>query len=270
MLPPRAYIFLTLNAIRILSIIALLLVIASNTVTLSDDIKAVNRFVAAGNDANSTSGTANTTAQTYDYDYIPGSTVPNQPAGAFWAVLNRLLIIFQAFVLILSEFGFPSSVFTHYFPVLGKDFGLGALGIIQMLIGAAVLSHHVDTFTLVSAFFLFSLGCVNVFVGLVFRESSKTKRSFTSWREHAKSALPTRVAGVDIRPPAFISKIYTGGTDSPSVGRGSMSKGNDTGVESTNDGFSGFGFGRQGEKAAGLKGFLISKPLESLPRYAPK
>ncbi|KAG1762664.1 hypothetical protein EDD22DRAFT_952955 [Suillus occidentalis] len=26
--------------------------------------------------------------------------------------------------------------------------------------------------------------------------------------------------------------------------------------------------GRQGEKAAGLKGFLISKPLETLPRYA--
>lgn len=49
-----------------------------------------------------------------------------------------------------------------------------------------------------------------------------------------------------------------------------MSKGNDTGAESTNDRFSGFGFGRQGEKAAGLKGFLISKPLESLPRYAPK
>lgn len=50
----------------------------------------------------------------------------------------------------------------------------------------------------------------------------------------------------------------------------------------------GFGFGRQGEKAAGLKGtlvsvmmliafaddfmlagYLISKPVESLPRYAP-
>jgi hypothetical protein len=33
---------------------------------------------------------------------------------------------------------------------------------------------------------------------------------------------------------------------------------------------SGFGFGRQGEKQAGLKGFLISKPVESLPRYVPK
>lgn len=62
-----------------------------------------------------------------------GSTVPNQPAGAFWAVLNRLFIIAQVVVLILSELGFPAKFFNVYFPVLGKDFGLGALGLIQML-----------------------------------------------------------------------------------------------------------------------------------------
>jgi len=278
MLPPRVYTFLALNAIRILTIIALLLVFASNTVTLADDIKAVNRFVAASKNissTNSTSGTANATVQMSDYEYILGSTVPNQPAGAFWAVLNRLFIIFQAFVLILSEISFPSSFFTRYFPILGKNFGLGALGLIQMLIGAAILSHHVNTFTLVSAFFLFSLGCVNVLVGLIFRESAKSKRSISSWRENAKSVLPTHVAGVDVTgPPAFISKLYTGGTtststtDSPSVGpSGSINK---TGAEKTQDRFAGFGFGRQGEKAAALKGYLISKPVESLPRYAPK
>jgi len=278
MLPPRAYTFITLNAIRILSITALLLVVASNTVTLADDIKAVNRFVAAGKDA-STSDTANTnaTAQMFDSDYIPGSTVPNQPAGAFWAVLNRLFIIFQVLVLILSELGFPSTFFTRYFPVLGENFGLGALGIIQMLIGAAILSHHVNTFTLVSAFFLFSLGCVNVLVGLIFRESAKSKRSFTSWRDHAKSALPTHVAGVEIRPPTFVSKLYTGGGTTPSADNsssgervGSMGRESNADAESTNVKFAGFGFGRQGEKVAGLKGYLISKPVESLPRYAPK
>lgn len=62
-----------------------------------------------------------------------GSTVPNQPAGAFWAVLNRLFIIAQVVVLIFSEFGVPAKFFNVYFPVLGKDFGLGALGLIQML-----------------------------------------------------------------------------------------------------------------------------------------
>jgi len=278
MLPPRVYTFLTLNAIRILTIISLLLVFSSNIVTLADDIKAVNRFVAVGGNSNvlstnnSTSNTAtNMTAE--DYDYILGSTVPNQPAGAFWAVLNRLFIIFQVIVLILSEIGFPSTFFSRFFPILGKDFGLGPLGLIQMLIGAAILSHFVNTFTLVSAFFLFSLGCVNVLVGLIFRESAKSKRSISSWREHGKSVLPTRVAGIDVDlkgPPPFISKLYTGGTAASADSSGSLSKESYTGAETTQDRFAGFGFGRQGEKAAGLKGYLISKPVESLPRYAAK
>ena len=48
------------------------------------------------------------------------------------------------------------------------------------------------------------------------------------------------------------------------------SKESSAGADSAKDRFAGFGFGRQGEKAAGLKGYLISKPVESLPRYAPK
>ena len=59
--------------------------------------------------------------------------MPNQPAGAFWAVLNRLLIIFQAIVLILSEIGWPMAFFNRFFPILGDNFGLGALGVIQCL-----------------------------------------------------------------------------------------------------------------------------------------
>lgn len=263
MLPPRAYAFIGLNIIRVLSIIALLLVFASNVVTLANDIKAVNHFTSI--DKHDT-GSTNSTMQEFmrDADYILGSTVPNQPAGAFWAVLNRLFIIFQTVVLIFSEFGFPAKYFDKYFPVLGKNFGVGALGLIQMLIGAAILSHHVDTFTLVSAFFLFSLGCLNILVGLIFRESAKSKRSVTSWREHGKSALPTYVGPSPMTsPPPFVSHLYTGSsvdTKGSFGGKGDQEK----------DKYTGFGFGRQGEKAAAMKGFLINKPVESLPRYAPK
>ncbi|PBK71617.1 hypothetical protein ARMSODRAFT_781980 [Armillaria solidipes] len=146
-----------------------------------------------------------------DTDYIDGSTVPNQVAGIFWAILNRLLIIGQTVVLLLPEFGWPSVSFNRFFPVLGDDFGLGALGIIQCLIGAAVLSHHVDGFTLVSAFFLFSIGCLNMLAGLIFRQSAKTKRSVTSWRDHAKSALPTYVAGIPVPTsvPSFVSNAFS-------------------------------------------------------------
>ena len=136
-------------------------------------------------------------------------------------------------------------------------------------IGAAVLSHHVDTFTLVSAFLLFSIGCLNVFVGLIFRQGAKSKRSITSWRDHAKSVIPTHVAGVNItpitssvlsNPPSFVSDLYTGKSDSSHGSKEDNEK----------EKFASLGFGRQGEKAAGLKGYLISKPVESLPRYIPK
>ncbi|KAJ3011519.1 hypothetical protein NUW54_g2145 [Trametes sanguinea] len=123
MLPPRAYFFLGLNGVRILSIISLLLVFASSIFVLVNDVEAVNRSMKSDVDMT-------------DCDYIEGSTVPNQPAGVFWAVVNRLLIIFQVIVLIMSEVGWPAAFFERYFPVLGPNFGLGALGIFQCLIGA--------------------------------------------------------------------------------------------------------------------------------------
>jgi len=103
------------------------------------------------------------------------------------------LIIGQVIILFLSEIGWPSAFFHKFFPVLGDDFGLGALGVIQCLIGAAILSHHVNSFTLVSAFFLFSIGCLHMFVGLIFREKVKPRRSLTAWKERAKDVLPAPV-----------------------------------------------------------------------------
>jgi len=129
MLPVRGYVFIALNVIRIISIVSLVLVFASNIETLVHDVVAVNDFIAA---AKGSDPTANNT-QVQNSDYILGSTVPNQPAGAFWAVLNRLLIIGQTTVLFLSEFGWPSVFFERFFPILGKDFGLGPLGLMQCL-----------------------------------------------------------------------------------------------------------------------------------------
>jgi hypothetical protein len=179
MLPAKAYVFISLNAIRALSIIALLLVFSSSILVMVDDIEAVNAFVNGGSNSNST----------INYAYIQNSTVPNQPAGVFWAVLNRLLIIVQTVVLILSELGWPAAFFDHYFPVLGSNFGVGALGVMQCLIGASVLSHFVKVFPLVSGFFLFSIGCLNILIGLIFRERVKSTRSILSFRDKAEDVL---------------------------------------------------------------------------------
>ena len=110
------------------------------------DVEAVNNFIAAGR-SNSTSPEGQINCDYIGYvlfwfplprthhtqPFFSYSTVPNEPAGVFWAVLNRLLIIFQVVVLILSEIGWPLSFFNRFFPVLGSDFGLGALGVMQCL-----------------------------------------------------------------------------------------------------------------------------------------
>ncbi|KAJ3785751.1 hypothetical protein GGU10DRAFT_353999 [Lentinula aff. detonsa] len=250
MLPPRAYIFIGLNVTRALSVIAMLLVFSSSIEVMVTNIKAVNYYEAHKGDNNATMSAMN-------MDYIAGSTVPNQPAGIFWAIVSSLLIIFQTVILILSECSWPISFFDHFFPVLGSGFGTGALGIFQCLIGAQILSHHVDEFALVSAFFLFSLGCLNMLIGLIFRESAKSKRSVTSWRSESKAVLPT----IDDPRPVFVnvSPNYTGNSEKPQLISefGSFRSADK----------SGYGFGRQGEKAAGLRGFILQRPEESLPRY---
>ncbi|KAI0034032.1 hypothetical protein K488DRAFT_77509 [Vararia minispora EC-137] len=233
----RAFCFYLLNAVRLISIVSLLLVFSSSIFVIVTDVRAVNAFLG---------GQAAT--DMLDCDYIEGSDVPNQAAGVFWAVVNRLLIILEVIILLLSEVGWPMKFFDRFFPILGTEFGLGALGIFQSLIGASILSHHCDDFTLVSAFFLFCIGCVNMLLGLIWREKAKDKRSLTSWREEKKDILPAHTTGgSSFRASAF---------------------GGPRRVPPTEFGEKGYGFGRQGEKAAGLKGFILQAPSETLPRYS--
>ncbi|KAF8136668.1 hypothetical protein EV363DRAFT_1447025 [Boletus edulis] len=260
MAPIRTYIFFTLNAVRVLSIVSLLLVFASSILVIVNDVEAVNEYDSAKQSSNATSEAF------ADCEYILNSTVPNQIGGVFWAVINRLFIIFQVITLILSELGWPAAFFDRFFPVLGTQFGLGALGIFQGLIGASVLSQHVDDFTLVAAFFLFIIGCINMLLGLIFRESVKERRSITAWRAGPQNTLPTHL------PPA--AHLNRAGTSSSGRSFASSTVYEDKSRDLPEFGAArsasraGYGFGRQGEKAAGMKGFLISKPLETLPRYA--
>lgn len=68
-----------------------------------------------------------------DCDYVEGSTVPLQPAGMFFAIMNRLFIILQCIILVLSEIGWPQRFFEHFLPVLGLNHGVGILGAMQVL-----------------------------------------------------------------------------------------------------------------------------------------
>lgn len=105
-----------------------------------------------------------------------------------------------------------------------------------------------------------------MFLGLIFRESGKTKRSITSWRAESKAILPTihdpRPVFVNASPAFTHHDSYTG----PEYNEKAKVASEFGSIRSTDK--AGYGFGRQGEKAAGLRGFILQRPEESLPRYA--
>jgi hypothetical protein len=101
----------------------------------------------------------------------------------------------------------------------------------------------VDDFALVSAFFLFALGCLNIVVGLIWRESAKSKRSITTWRDMDKPVLPVHATGFSTH-----STVSSFGEKNGDV--------NDDSLFINSTGKPGMGFGRQGEKAAATRGMF--------------
>ena len=114
-----------------------------------------------------------------------------------------------------------------------------------------MLSHHVDEFSLVSAFFLFSLGCLNILLGLIFRERAKPRRALRAWKE-TDDVLPRTSLRSGPRP--FLASASSGASALNPVapwdekGAGAARSGTLLSQKS------GMGFGRQGEKAALARG----------------
>jgi len=85
------------------------------------------------------------------------------------------------------------------------------------------------------------VGCLNITLGLIFREKAKAKRSIRAWRN----------GGSDDDDAAGTLPMHTGDLATPnSKFRPSLFGGKPAADGSS----SGFGFGKQGEKKAGLKG----------------
>ncbi|WVQ85460.1 hypothetical protein IAT38_007625 [Cryptococcus sp. DSM 104549] len=258
---PSGPVFIALNALRALSIVALLLVFAANVVTMASDIKAIKAPVTDDVDE--------------DCEYIEYSSVPDQTGGPFWSILNRIFILFECLLLVMSEIGVPRRLFEEFIPILGPGYGLGGLGVFQALIGAQVLSHYCELFPQVSSWLLFIVGCFNILVGIFLRDGAKKKRLIFSWENVSSLTPQTRMAATAW--DMVTEKKRSGSPDSttkqaPPLSRQGTNT-SDTPLLPTNANapgarFGGFGFGRQGEKQAAERGWKISKPLDALPRYA--
>lgn len=274
---PSGPVFIALNVLRLLSIIALLLCLAANCVTMASDIKAIKHSPTTSS-TSATSGNSTTTLDEIDCDYYEYSTVPDQTGGPFWSILNRLFIVFECLLLTFAEVGFPKRLFEDFVPVLGPGHGLGCLGVFQALIGAQVLSHYCDLFPQVTSWLLFIIGCLNIVAGLVFRSKAKPKRLIFSWENVSSLTPQTRMAATawDMvsekrRPaPSTTSEGSVGGSQPP-LSRSASQHSDTPLLPSANvqpgARFGGFGFGKQGERQAAERGFKISRPLETLPKY---
>jgi hypothetical protein len=62
-----------------------------------------------------------------------GTTLPNDFLGKEFSYINRGFILVELFILIVAEFGWLTTFFDRFFPVLGKEFGLFPLGVFQVM-----------------------------------------------------------------------------------------------------------------------------------------
>jgi hypothetical protein len=98
--------------------------------------------------------------------------------------------------------------------------------------------------------------------GIIFRSSSKRRRLIFSWENVSQLTPQTKAAAsawdmvTDVSEKYKDYKSQKASDADPLLPPGKTPGGK----------FGGFGFGKQGEKAAGLRGYTISKPVESLPR----
>ncbi|KAH9815119.1 hypothetical protein DFH28DRAFT_893157 [Melampsora americana] len=112
-------------------------------------------------------------------DYVSGSFIPKSVGGILFVTLELLFNIFILLLCLLSEISPPRipEFFENYFPPLGQGFGVGILGSLEIYIASITLSHKINKPSLVSAWILFVIGCLNVLLGIVFGARIRSKRS---------------------------------------------------------------------------------------------
>ncbi|KAJ1030152.1 hypothetical protein NDA16_001064 [Ustilago loliicola] len=153
--------FLGLNALRLVSLVVIILVFTTLIMGLVEDVRAYH------------DDTVMDEAQTEDCAYVPGTSIPMQTWGIFWVEVHRALLIIGVVTLFLAECSFfgitrLEQASQIWFPVLSRTRGLAALGCVHVIIATSILSHYLDDFPLVVSWMMFVIGMCYLCLGLAF------------------------------------------------------------------------------------------------------
>jgi hypothetical protein len=160
--------FFLLNAVRGFSMLSLLLVFIANILIMVQDVQAMHHQTNA------------TAVVDEECEYIGASSIPDQTTGIFRAFLIITLNLIEIVVLFLSETGFPASFFQKCLPCLDNENNLVALGVLQLLLAAQMMSHFLEPFPLVASFFLLFAGLFNL--PTIAADRPKYFRSYEFWK----------------------------------------------------------------------------------------
>ncbi len=170
--------FIGLNALRLVSLVVIILVFTTLVMGLVEDIRDYH------NDA------IMDEAQAEDCAYVPGTSIPMQTWGIFWVEVHRVLLMLGVVALFLAELSWLGisrleSAAQVWAPILSRTRGLAALGAVQVVIATSILSHYLDEFPLVVSWMLFVIGMMYLCLGLAFHAYSlKDGRSLISHKRN--------------------------------------------------------------------------------------
>ncbi|CAO1614290.1 unnamed protein product [Sympodiomycopsis kandeliae] len=173
MIPLHGIGFFGFNILRFVSVIATVLVLSSTLMVMVLDGREYN---AAKRDS---------PEDFDDCEYLPGTDVPTHTWGIFWVQLDRTFVLILLILCVLSEINWGGRLqksAEHCFPILGRNFGTGPLGALQMMVSTNLLSHYLEEFPLVTAWLLAIVGFINFHLGLIFRQRQRDYRSMSPKR----------------------------------------------------------------------------------------
>ncbi|CAH7690821.1 hypothetical protein BY996DRAFT_6418536 [Phakopsora pachyrhizi] len=181
-----SFVFVTI--VRIISIFAIIFAVAIEIYLIGINLHKFKRN-ATGSSSDESFNLSNSTINLSPGDvskisgFENGTNIPKAIGGILFFVLEQVLNILILVICLFSEILTPriSELFDEYLAVLGSNFGVGAIGFIEIYIASTLLSKNLTKLNnkigLASGWILFLIGLINLILGMIFGKHIRNKRS---------------------------------------------------------------------------------------------